>query len=687
MKKYFLIIIACLLIPAFLNAQSIRKAQKQMEKYNYSKAVSILKKAAFADKTRNQAIPLLAECYRLQRDIFNTKAWYAQAVALPEANPMTFFYYAKALQATGDNAKAREMFLKYYSLFPSDERGKNFASHCDSVLGPWKKLKPAFEVKTVNNINTRQSDFGPALYSGELIFASDNNNSLGEINQYGWTGRGYLNIKKSRPSAPGEFWGEMDAPTDFNPKFNQVFHDGPAAFSKEGNAIYFTRSYFIDARRDGKYKTGLLKIFYSTRSGGEWGEVEPFFLNSPDYSVGHPALSADGKTLYFASDMPGGLGGTDIWMCYREGNAWGQAVNLGPVVNTKENEMFPTMRDDGTLYFSSEGHPGYGALDIFKTKNINGNWTRPLNLHPPLNSSFDDFAMAFVPGENNGFFSSNRPGGVGNDDIYAFREIIPVELPLAEKEIDLLKPSPSFIMGVVKDKVTGKPIENATVFAFNPNTGKVLVLKTGPDGVYKAPVERPSEFTVKAMKPTFISDCLPFPVTDIKPGTTTDAPRDLLLDKLELNRIFRIDNIYYDFDKYNIRADAAPELDKLVRIMQENPINVELGSHTDCRGSFAYNDKLSQNRAESAVRYIINAGIQSGRITAKGYGEHKLNNRCADGVNCSDDEHQANRRTEFKIIEYSTPQQQSGQFNPDLFKNGEELDARLMPGGFFSPCK
>jgi len=680
MKKYFPLIIVCLFLPGFMLAQSVKKAQKQMEKYNYSKAVTILKKAATNDKTRNTAIPLLAECYRLQRDIFNTKAWYAKAITLPGAKPESYFYYAKALQATGDYTKAREMFTKYAALNPSDSLGKIYPSHCDSLLGPWKSLKPAYEVKPVNNINTAQSDFGPAFYYGELVFASDHAAATDESSQYGWTGRGYLSIMKASPSAPGEFWGDMDVPTVFNPKFEQVYHDGPATFSAGGNSIYFTRSYLSGAKRDGKFRTGLLKIYYCTKSDGSWGEIKPFYLNSPEYSVGHPTLSTDGQSLYFASDMPGGKGGTDIWMCKRSGEEWGPAINLGLPVNTAEDEMFPTMRDNGVLYFASEGHPGHGALDIFKTHIVNNSWSSPENLHPPINGSFDDFALAFVNGEKNGFFSSNRPGGVGSDDIYAFREIDRPE-PIAIVAL------PAFITGVVRDKVTLLPIESATVFAYNPNTGKILVLKTGPDGVYKAAVERPSEFTVKAMKPTYISDCTPFPVLQIIPGTTTQAPRDLFLDKLELNRIFKIDNIYYDFNKYNIRADAAPELDKLVKIMEENPINVELGSHTDCRGSNAYNDRLSQNRAESAVSYILSKGIETSRISAMGYGEKQLTNKCADGVPCTDEEQQMNRRTEFKVIEYSSPQQQTGQFNPDLFRDGEELDIRLMPGGFFVPCK
>jgi len=617
---------------------------------------------------------MLAECYRLQRDILNAKAYYAQAVALPDAKPESFYYYAQALQATGNYAKAREMFLKYAEMNPPDPRGKLFAAHCDSVLGPWKAKTPLFEVKLAEGINTSQSDFGPAFYDGNLIFASDFATNTGEGKQYGWTGRGYLNIMKAKPQTAGDFWANMEKPSEFGGKFNQPYHDGPAAFSADGNSMYFTRSFYGKAKREGIYKTNLLKIYYAEKTGGEWGEIMPFFLNSKEYSVGHPTLSADGQTLYFASDMPGGLGETDIWMCKRQGDAWGPAVNLGKTVNTSEKEMFPTMRNDGVLFFASAGHPGYGALDIFKTRNENGSWTTSENLHPPVNGSFDDFAIAFAPGDKNGFFSSNRPEGTGSDDIYAFRAAEPVLI------------LPAYITGVVKDKTNMQPLAGATVFLYNPSTGNVKVLKTDAQGVYKTLIDNPADYIVKAMMPNYIADCSPFTISKLEPGTTSNAPRDLMLDKLTVNKTIAIENIYYDFDKYNIRADAKPELDKLVRILNENPVNGERGAHTDCRGSFAYNDKLSQNRAESAIKYIISAGIDKSRITAKGYGEHQLTNKCSDGVDCTPAEHQANRRTEFKVTGLTMPEITPDQFDPGIYFEGQELYSKMLPADFFKNC-
>jgi len=661
--------------------QSVSKAQRAMQKFNYARAVSILKKAVEKEKSRNEAVPLLAECYRLQRDVFNTRAWYQQADSLPGADAETSLYYAQALQATGEYSAAKSIFLNYAK---QSLKGQLFAAHCDSVLGPWRNCKPSAEIKNVPNINTSGSDFGAAIYNGMLIFASDFVKSSGENYPYGWTGRGYLDIKKSSPAENGEFMGDMTQPLPFSPKLNQVFHDGPACFSPEGNTVYFTRSFKGKSKKENGIKTNLLKIFYAERIVGGWSVPKPFIYNSTEYSVGHPAFSPDGKSLYFASDMPGGQGGTDLWMCTLANGSWTSPVNLGNVINTTENEMFPYVSGDGTLYFASEGHPGYGALDIFSSKAIDGKWSTPLNLKSPINSSFDDFALAFVPGTKNGFFSSNRPGGQGNDDIYSFKLIEYEPEPI----VPLIPETPKqeLISGIIKDKVTMQPLEGATAFIYNIRTGEVFVVKTDPDGRYELPVDDPDDYIIKGMKPTYIADCLTLKVSETD-DITRNEPRDLLLDKLALNRTFRIDNIYYDFDKYNIRADARPELDNLVTIMKENPINVELGSHTDCRGSFSYNDRLSQNRAKSAVDYIISQGIDQSRITAKGYGEHQLVNKCADGVNCTEEEHQANRRTEFKIIEYSSPQQQVGQFNTDTYTNGMKLNAGNLPADFFKPCK
>jgi len=368
-------------------------------------------------------------------------------------------------------------------------------------------------------------------------------------------------------------------------------------------------------------------------------------------------------------------------MCKRNGNEWSSPVNLGPTINTAGNEMFPSVRNDGTLFFASDGLPGYGGLDIFSTTNENGSFTIPRNLMAPINTSYDDFAIAWIPGTNYGMFSSNRPGGMGSDDIYAFKK-----LPEAPPVVPFKRPLT--ISGLVMDKTTGKPTEGAIVFVLNEKSDSVNILKTDADGRYQMTLGYIAPIIVKATRSTFIPDCLRWSVDKLIEGTDNIAPRVLLLSKLEVNKSFNLENIYYDFDKSDIRPDAEPALDNLVRIMKDNPITVELGSHTDSRGSFAYNDRLSLRRAESAVNYMIEKGIDAKRITSKGYGEYQLTNRCSDGVPCSDSEHQANRRTEFKVISTIDNRQPSpDRFTPENFIPGEIISREVLPADFFMQCK
>ncbi|HNX44673.1 MAG TPA: OmpA family protein [Bacteroidales bacterium] len=682
MKKLFLLAFTTLLIAQSVMAQPTERARRNMNLFNYSKAIKILNHAVKKEKYRETAIPLLAECYKMQNDPANARGWYSQAVQIPNAGADTWFEYARSLMQAGEYTQANQALDKAAALAPQDPRIKRYTAYCDSVQVTWKDMAPAFEIKTLSNVNSEASDFGPAFYANGFTYASDRERNVLDERPYGWTGRGYVKLLFTKPEKTGDVFGNIRYPRSLKGFFNETYHDGPAYFAGD-SVVAFTRSYHdADAKKINNVRTDMLKIFYASRVNGKWGKLNKFYLNSPDYNVGHPALTADASVMYFVSDMPGGQGGTDIWMCKRQGEGWGNAVNLGPVINTPGNEMFPSVKQDGTLYFASDGHPGYGGLDIFSSKFSDGSWSVPRNLYAPLNSSYDDFALAWMPGTSYGMFSSNRPGGEGWDDIYAFRKLPEPPAPIKETE-----PLPAMITGFVKDKTTLRPMPNATVFVLNEETDEIVILKTDDKGAYSHQLKTPAQLIVKATTKGYIADCMTWPEEHIKAGETTPASRDLLLDKLAESKTFVIENIYYDFDKYNIRPDAEPPLENLVRIMKDNPINVELSSHTDCRGSYAYNDKLSQNRAESAVRYIIAQGIDPSRITAKGYGEYKLTNRCSDGVPCSAAEHQANRRTEFKVISTSTTIPEKDLFNPDQFKAGETINRSALPPDFFMQCK
>jgi outer membrane protein OmpA-like peptidoglycan-associated protein len=678
---FVLLLVIVAVIPTF---GQIRKVKKQMNLFNYSEAVSILQKTIRKNdpKTINEATVLIAECYRKQNDMLNAKAWYGRAIMTANTDPMNFYYYGQALCATGEYMKAKTIFLQYDSITSKDKLGKIYAAFCDSAMA-WQSHPPAYEIKNASVLNSKQSDFGPAFYDNGVIFASDRIFSKLDDKKYGWTGNSFLHLFYADPLYLDDYYNDFNAPKPAPRFLNQEYHDGPATFNKAYTEIFLNRTlvHKDKGKKENKnIRTHLLKIFSATRKDGKWKKLTPFFLNNNEYSVGHPALSPDGKTLYFVSDMKGGYGGTDIYFCTRKDGKWSNPTNLGTVINTFGNEMFPFIADNGDLYFASDGYPGFGGLDIFISRKVDGKWTTPKNLGLPINSSYDDFSLAEYKNTGKGLFCSNRPNGKGADDLYCFNRI-PVEQP----KLPVATPPPDFVSGCVKDKTTLEPIPGATVFLLDNESGKVLILKTNSNGCFKTPVKKGIHYLVKAMQNGYIADCLPFTFDMANTQPDLSIPRNLLLDKLAVNRKFKLENIYYDFDKWNIRKDAEPSLNNLVRIMKENAITVELGSHTDCRGSDEYNLRLSQHRAESAVQYIVSAGIDPSRITAHGYGETQLVNKCRNGVPCTEEEHQMNRRTEFKVLS-SYEDKTNATFNPEKFKEGEIMDARLLPDGFFFNC-
>ncbi len=690
MNKRLIVLFIAFTLTGNLAQAQITQADKYYKSYSYALAIPLYLKIAqkSGDPDRNEAIIKLADCYRLTNDMLNARTWYEKAVTLPKSENINWFYYGQSLQCTEEYDLAKEAFEKYDYLNPSDPRGKAYASFCAGV----KKMSeepPGFEIRNASNLNSAQSDFGPAFFSNGIVFVSDRRKNFMDNQKYEWTDAYYLDLYFATPRFLNDFFQDMNEPKSFIDKFNQTYHDGPAAFARHDSLIYLTRVEKGREKKDKeKFRTDRLKIFYSNFTGS-WSKTEPFFLNSDQYSVGHPALTPDGNTLYFVSDMSGGLGGTDIYTCKWDGNKWGSPVNLGESVNSFGNEMFPAVHGD-QLYFASDGIAGFGGLDVFKSTLTNGKWSKAENLGIPINSSFDDFALVLDSTGQKGFFSSNRPGGLGSDDIYACK-VIDKEIPKnpCEPAQDSLAIT---ISGFVKDKQTMKPLPGITVFLLDTETGKAKVLKTDDKGLFTTTGSRGILYVVKAMQNNYLSDCFNFTFETTDTTHALMTPRDLLLDHLEVNKVigfgstdYTIEPIYYDFNKWFIRPEAAKELDKLVQVMKENPVTVELGSHTDSRGSKAYNIDLSQKRAESAVRYIVLKGIEPARIQAKGYGESILVNNCSDGVPCTASQHQANRRTEFKVTGFSKTEVKS-EYDMSKFISGEEIPTYLLDNDFFIEC-
>jgi len=648
MKRSLLIaIVISALFFAGMPAQAqyvLKEADAQYELFNYVKAIDLYEQA-YQKKPTLYTAERLGECYEKVQDYKQTESWYAIAVAMPDSKPENTLHYAKSLQNNSKYAEAKEQYQKYAEQNKAvTAKQKNvWMLSCDSAMH-WMKSPTATTISNQKTLNTAQSDWGVAKYNGGLVFASDRGNTSDEKqsgnrpflkfdgakvpdkNVYGWTGNRYLRLYMQNEQADSISMFPLDASTDY--------HIGPATFTSDGKEMYFTLTRIPKkpVYVKGKLATINLEIYSSKKQDdGKWSTPTAFKYNKVnEYSLGDPFISADGNNLYFASNMPGGMGGTDLYVSRKTSNGdWELPVNLKEL-NTEGNERSPVL-DGDNFYFSSDGMVGMGGLDIYSAKMVNGKISELKNLGYPTNSPQDDFAYVKTTATT-GFFSSNRNDGLGDDDIYSFAEQI-----LAFK-----------LTGRVFDKKTNEPLENAIVTLSKKN-GQTLKVQTDKDGAFKFNLDKASDYDLTGDKTNYRSDATTLTTNNLTASTTIN--KDLYLEKIKIDSAIRLENIYYDFDKANIRPDAAIELDKLVKIMTDNPtIWIELGSHTDSRGNDQYNQWLSQRRANSAVQYIIDRGISKNRITAKGYGESRLVNQCANGVKCSAAEHQLNRRTEFKIV-------------------------------------
>lgn len=673
-RTSILFILILSLVFNFKGISQIKKAEKNFQFYNYSKAIPFLLKAVESgdEDIRNKAIPMLAHCYRLTNNTGEARDWYEKAVEINGTDSINFFYLGQAYRGLGLYDEAANAFQTYQAGHPDTLDVKKYYNYCVNIQ-EWLKLPPTADVKNVELINTRYSDFGPTVYKNGIVFTSDRKKDQLD-DTYGWTNFNYLNLHYTEPEYYRNFWSPMKPATLMENNFNQSYHDGPATFTSDFSRVYVTKTVEKDGKKDrDNIHTSLLKIFYSDIVEGKKMSFREMPFNSKNYSVAHPTLSQDNQQIIFSSDMPGGFGGSDLYLATFEDGEWSSPQNLGKNLNSEGNEVFPFWANDSVLFFSSDDHMGYGGLDIFRSLRINDStWTEPENLKAPINTSYDDFGIVLSENLTEGLLSSNRPEGAGSDDIYAFQNLQFVQ--------------PIFMVcGFVKEQNTLKPLGNATVFFLDANKGDVTIAKTDPSGYFEIAAQYGQLYAAKAMKDSFIYDCLSFRTPEINESSKYNMPHDLLLKKLVLEHVTKVE-IYYDLDKYEIREDAKPVLDSLVQFLHEHPIRAELSSHTDCRATVEYNLKLSQKRAEAAVEYMVSQGIEAERITAKGYGESELVNYCADGVSCSEEEHQANRRTEFKITGIDMELLEGHQFELDLFEVGDVVSPTLFDANFFSNC-
>jgi outer membrane protein OmpA-like peptidoglycan-associated protein/tetratricopeptide (TPR) repeat protein len=604
----------------------VRQGNRQFDDLAYSSAIEEYQKALSKKEFPNARLKL-AECYRKINDIPRAEEAFAKAVQLPQAQPIHKLHYGQILMKSAKYEQAKIYFDQYLKAVPTDTDAIRLRKSCDSI-SIWMADSIKYTIKSTN-LNSGQSNFSPVWYKDGVVFTSDRNIKK---KTYDWTGRPFLELYYAKGTVEKGF----ASPTSLTGDVNGLYHDGPATFSSKGDTIYFSRNNYENRKIAESSRQELnLKICQAVRKDTSFKNITEFKFNSKEYSTAHPSLSKDGNIMYFVSDMPGGMGGTDIYMTQKVNGEWSKPVNLGGNINTPYNEMFPYIWQDSILYFSSEGHYNFGGLDIFKSTKMGNSWSPARNAGYPLNSSYDDFGVVVTDTGTSGLFSSNRNNKFTTlDNIYSF-------------ELNDLRFN---LEGMAVEKATQFPLEGVKVELLNKDKNTVESVFTGPDGKFKFKLNEETDFSVVGSKDTYFTNTEDVSTKGKKQSEDMFVKLKLELERIVINKPIVLENIYYDLDKYDIRPDAAQGLDNLIAIMKDNPgINIELSSHTDSRADDRYNDILSQKRADAAVDYIIAHGISGSRLVAKGYGERQLVNRCANNVKCTEEEHQQNRRTEFKV--------------------------------------
>jgi len=659
MKRIIILVLLVLIASVQDSPAQKRKAERAYEAFEageYFEAIDQFKdtysRTKGTDKAaRTEIVYMIAECYRLINDPKNAETWYKLAVKSSNSKPDAELWLAESMKKNGKYQQAIDELKKYKQIAPSDARADQEIRACELAI-EWQRNPEAYRVDELKDLNSRESDFSPAYGRddfGVVYFTSSREDAAGN-KTHGATGQGYTDIFESRIDKKSKW--STPLPVD---GINSEFEDGTPVFTNDYKELYFTRC------EAGKREKKGCVIMYSKKSSDSWSEPKNMGILPDSVVAAHPALSSDGLTLYFVSDISGGFGGKDIWKATRSatGDAWSKPINLGPDVNTNGNELFPFLRSDGNLYFSSDGLIGMGGLDIFKgVPQPDASWV-VTNMKAPINSSADDFGIAFENENERGIFSSTRKGR-GNDELYTF------EFP----------PLKFNVTGLVKDEKTGAPIAGSTILLI-ASDGNNLQAETGNVGDFKFALRPDVDYIFLAKKDGYLNG---------KEKETTkgqERSRDFMVTILltAIDKPIELPNIFYDFGKWDLRPESMVSLDKLVETLTDNPrITIELMSHTDSRDTEEYNYDLSQKRAQSVVQYLIEKGIEPARLSAKGYGESSPKVVDASIVaqspflrtgaaltevyinTLANDEqkeiaHQINRRTEFRVLrtDYESP--------------------------------
>lgn len=621
MKKLY-IALSFVIASASVSAQNknTQKADKLYNRYEYVSAAEEYLKLVDQGKSDPYVTQQLATTYYNMFNTAEAAKWYAKVVETPQ-DAETYYRYAQMLKANGKYEEANKQMQKFANLAPNDQRAKAFKENPNYIPRLLDEQK-LFDVK-LSDVSSDKSDFGAVLYDNTLYFTSARNMARKD---YGWNDEPYLDIYKADYNTDGTLTNAALV-TELNTKY----HDGPVTVSADGNTIYFASDSFRESSfekdKKNKLKLGRNNLFKATKTGDKWGNITSLPFNSKEYSTSSPSLSRDGKTLYFSSDMPGGIGDVDIWkVTVNADGSFGTPENLGKNINTEGKESFPFITDDNTiLYFASSGRQGLGGLDVFQADLAKG--TPATNLGKPVNTEKDDFAFTFNKSKNIGFMSSNRSG---EDNIYGATPVCSVE-----------------VLTTVTDAKTGAILTNATVAIVDDKKNVIATKTSDAKGEVSYKVECNKDYVIQASKDGFESNT--FPVAKSKGGQSKISaalqPIDVIVTETEVI----LKPIFFEYNKSNITQDAAFELDKLVQVMKNNDKMVILvKAHTDNKGSDAYNMALSDRRAKSTVQYVISKGIPAARISGKGYGESEPKIDCKEA--CTPEQDAENRRSEFLIV-------------------------------------
>lgn len=630
MKKYFYTVTVLLFVGVLsLNAQNkaTEKADKYYDRLQYVKAAEEYEELVEDDEADAYVYKKLANTYYNLYDAENAQKYYKLYLdneANPEAEAL--YRYAQMLKASGDYDESEEVMKQFAEVAPNDKRAQSFKNN-RNYLNNILNSDPKFEVTSLDDINTELSDFGGYVFDNKLYFVSARNKSRRD---YGWNDQPTLDVYVAQKV--GDTYKDAEL---IEGDVNSKYHEGTVSISPDGETVYFTRNDYLDGDYNKNSNgVGELKIYKATLVNEKWDDVQELPFNDSEYSTGHTALSPDGKTLYFSSDMPGGSGESDLYkVAINEDGTFGEPENLGSGINTPGRENFPYIDSEGTLYFSSDGHLGIGGLDVFYAKAEGSSFGDVVNLGQPVNSSGDDFAFYFDLNEETGFVSSNRGGvaeNVANDNIYMVKQIAPLEEIMLEVK--------------VIDSDSDEIIAGAEVLIYDEEDNEVASATTDADGVANFTLPGRIAYDVQVNADDYESNS-----AAVSKDEVGEVNLEVALDPIQVNpESIDLKPIYFEFDQSNITAEAAFELDKLIKTLEKYPnMDVLVESHTDVRGSNAYNQKLSERRAQATVDYLIENGVPEDRISSNGLGETKPKIEC--GSECTEEEHQKNRRSEFTL--------------------------------------